>query len=112
VEATPTGISYEVVKNTFLSVDRIKQIHNLRHERFLFDILFPKYKIFRIWGMTTDKTALAAHLGVGHGYDAQQVLQEATVKIRAKYDLYAMTLQVEEFQQDMDDCGQCKVPSR
>ena len=45
------------------------------------------------------------------GYDAQKVLQEATIKIRAKYDLYEMTLQVEEFQQDMDGCGQCQDPS-
>jgi len=94
MEATPAGISYEVVKNTFLAVDGIKHIHNLR-----------------IWGLTTDKTALAAHLAVEEGYDAQQVLQEATKKIRAKYDLYEMTLQVEVFQPNMNDCGQCKDPT-
>ena len=66
---------------------------------------------FRIWGLTTDKTALAAHLAVEQGYDAQKVLQEATIKMRAKYDLYEMTLQVEEFQHDMDGCGQCQDPS-
>jgi len=93
MEATPSGISYEVVKNTFLAVDGIKHIHNLR-----------------IWGLTTDKTALAAHLAVEEGYDAQQVLQEATVKIREIYDLYEMTLQVEVFQSNMNECGQCKDP--
>ena len=65
---------------------------------FPFQILFSQYKYSRIWGLTTDKTALAAHLAVEDGYDAQKVLQEATVKIRATYDLYEMTLQVEEFQ--------------
>ena len=54
--------------------------------------------------MTTDKTALAAHLAVEEGYDAQQVLQETTVKIRGIYDLYEMTLQVEVFQPNMNEC--------
>ena len=39
MEATPSDVSYDIVKETFLSVDGIKQIHNLR-----------------IWGLTTDMT--------------------------------------------------------
>ena len=95
MEATPSDVSYDIVKETFLSVDGIKQIHNLR-----------------IWGLTTDKTALAAHLAVEHGYEAQKVLQEATSKIRSRYSFYEMTLQVEKFQPDMKDCDQCQDPSK
>lgn len=56
LEATPSDVSYDVVKETFLSVKGIRQIHNLR-----------------IWGLTTDKTALAAHLAVDQGLNAQEV---------------------------------------
>ena len=91
MEATPDGVNYDFVKETFLSVQGIKQVHNLR-----------------IWGLTTDKTALSAHLAVEEACDTQKVLQEATVKIREHYDLYEMTLQVETFMEDMKSCGQCK----
>ena len=40
--------------------------------------------------------------------NAQEVLKEASTKIRGKYNIYEMTLQVEEFQDDMDDCTQCQ----
>ncbi len=82
----------------------------------------------RIWSLTTDKTALAAHLVIEHGLSAQNVLTEATRQIRAQYSLYEMTLQVEkntqilslsfnycykveEFQPDMEDCHQCQEPT-
>jgi len=94
LEATPPGIDYETVRNVFLSVDGIRTIHNLR-----------------IWGLTTDKTALAAHLVIEKGYGAQKVLAQATAKIRNKYNLYEMTLQVEEFQSEMNGCDQCKDPT-
>jgi len=94
LEATPKGIDYEMVRNTFLSVDGIRQIHNLR-----------------IWSLTTDKTALAAHLAIEKGFSAQQVLADATMKIRDRYNLYELTLQVEQFQPEMNGCDQCKDPT-
>ena len=43
----PKGIDYGVVDNVFLSVEGIVAVHDLR-----------------IWGLTTDKTALSAHLAI------------------------------------------------
>ena len=113
-----------MAKDTFLKVPGILTVHNLR-----------------IWGLTTDKTALSAHLVIGKhqsilliniylppettpntvfmscndfilpldsSRNAQEVLKEASTKIRGKYNIYEMTLQVEEFQDDMDDCTQCQ----
>ena len=40
--------------------------------------------------------------------NAQDILKEASTKIREKYNIYEMTLQVEEFQEDMDECTQCQ----
>ena len=110
-----------MAKDTFLKVPGILTVHNLR-----------------IWGLTTDKTALSAHLVIGKhqsilliniylttpntvfmscndfilpldsSRNAQEVLKEASTRIRGKYNIYEMTLQVEEFQDDMDDCTQCQ----
>ena len=60
--------------------------------------------------MTTNKSALAAQLVIEKGFDSQKVLAEATKKIRGVYDIYYMTLQVEEFQTDMEECDQCQDP--
>ena len=65
MEASPVGVSYSTVKNTFLNVAGIRAVHNLR-----------------IWSLTTDKTALACHLVVEDGYNQQSVLQQATLAIR------------------------------
>ena len=90
MEATPAGVSYTGVRNILLSVPGIRQVHNLR-----------------IWSLTTDKAALAAHLVIESGYNEDNVLQLATSAIRRDYNLYEMTLQVEQFQSDMENCGQC-----
>ena len=63
MEATPSGISHNVVKNTFLNVQGIRQVHNLR-----------------IWSLTTDKTALGAHLVIENGSNAQQVVSQSIYK--------------------------------
>jgi len=95
LEATPSDINFELVKNTFLGVKGIHQVHNLR-----------------IWGLTTDKNALTAHLAIQEGFDAQKVLHEATRKIRGYYDFYEMTLQVETFVDEMQGCDSCKTPNK
>ena len=69
-------MNFSVVQDLFLSVDGIVAVHNLR-----------------IWGLTTDKTALSAHLAIKPGSNAQAILKEASICIRQKYDIYEMTLQ-------------------
>ena len=44
------------------------------------------------------------------GSNAQAILKEASVCIRQKYDIYEMTLQVEDYEEDMSDCNQCQNP--
>jgi len=93
MEGIPRDVSFTVVQDTFLEVEGIVAVHNLR-----------------IWGLTTDKTALAVHLAIAPGFNAQDILKVASTRIRAKYPFFEMTLQVEEFEEDMDDCNQCKAP--
>ena len=91
MEGTPVGVSYSRVRNILLAVPGIRQVHNLR-----------------VWSLTTDKAALAAHLVIEAGQNEEVVLQQATTAIRREYGLYEMTLQVEQFQPDMESCGQCR----
>ncbi len=98
MEGIPSNINFNAVQETFLSVDGIVSVHNLR-----------------IWGITIDKTALSCHLAVRTcpvadpfwipftfelfsepGQNAQAILKEASIRIRNKYDIYEMTLQVRE----------------
>ncbi|CAB4064161.1 SLC30A2 [Lepeophtheirus salmonis] len=89
MEGIPKSIDFNVVQDIFISVEGIMAIHNIR-----------------IWGITTDKTALSAHLAIHPNANSQKVLIEATNKIRKRYDFYEMTLQIEEFHQNMEDCSQ------
>ena len=91
MEGTPAGVSYSTVRNILLAVPGIRQVHNLR-----------------IWSLTTDKAAMAAHLVIESGQNEEAVLQQATTAIRREYSLYEMTLQVEQFQSNMESCGQCR----
>jgi len=89
MEGTPRDVNLPVAKNIFLEVPGIVMVHHLR-----------------IWSLTTGKTALSAHLMIDHSVNAQDVLKEASTKIREKYEIYELTLQVEEYEEEMDDCDQ------
>lgn len=91
MEGIPNDIDFSVVKDMIVKVPGIVTVHNLR-----------------IWGLTTDKTALSAHLVIDSSRSAQDILKEASTMIRRKYNVYEMTLQVENYQQDMNDCSQCQ----
>lgn len=43
----PRGVDFNDVLNTFLTIDGVQRVHNLR-----------------IWALSLDKTALAAHLAI------------------------------------------------
>lgn len=85
-----------------------------------------------------DKTALAAHLAIrkfriiaqviaqkrtieswflnltssvsGPGVKTQQVLLQASHLVRSRFNVFEMTLQIEEFEAGMEDCAQCQDP--
>lgn len=49
MEGTPNGFDYSLVENTFLQINGVIKIHNLR-----------------IWALSLDKNALSAHLVIGN----------------------------------------------
>ncbi|KAK6630369.1 hypothetical protein RUM44_005036 [Polyplax serrata] len=95
MEGLPRGIDFVQVTETFLGIDGVLKVHNLR-----------------IWALSLDKIALSAHLAIKPGINPQKILAMASKNIRNKYNFFEMTLQVEEFQPKMDNCSQCQMPEK
>ncbi|XP_058450285.1 proton-coupled zinc antiporter SLC30A2-like isoform X2 [Malaya genurostris] len=93
MEGTPKYLDYTEVMQMFLQIQGVVRVHNLR-----------------IWALSINKIALSAHLAVEPNTNTEAVLQQATRSIHAKYDFFETTLQIEEFQADMEDCNQCTNP--
>ncbi|XP_072764852.1 proton-coupled zinc antiporter SLC30A2 isoform X1 [Anoplolepis gracilipes] len=92
MEGIPKGFEYSQVENTFMQIDGVVKVHNLR-----------------IWALSLDKTALSAHLAIKPGTSPQNILRTATRNIHDKYKFFEMTLQIEEFNERMENCKQCKA---
>lgn len=95
MEGIPKGFEYSQVENTFMQIDGVVKVHNLR-----------------IWALSLDKTALSAHLAIKPGTSPQNILRTATRNIHDKYKFFEMTLQIEEFNERMENCKQCKALSQ
>lgn len=93
MEGMPKGVDFADVLNTFMSIDGVVKVHNLR-----------------IWALSLDKTALAAHLAIKPGVSSTTILKIASRKIHNKFNVFEMTLQIEEFQEQMENCKQCQQP--
>ncbi|KAF2884036.1 hypothetical protein ILUMI_22154 [Ignelater luminosus] len=95
MEGMPKGIDFNDVMNIFLNIEGVKRVHNLR-----------------IWALSLDKIALSAHIAIRAGVNPQSILMVATKSIHDKYNFFEMTLQIEEFQDVMEDCYQCRSPAK
>ena len=82
MEGIPTDVKVEVVEDIIMGVPGIVKMHNLR-----------------IWSLTTNKTALSVHLVTAPSTNPHEILKEASRRIREKYDIFEMTIQMEEYQQ-------------
>lgn len=47
---------------------------------------------------------------LGPGVKTQQVLLQASRLVRSRFNLFEMTLQIEEFEAGMEGCAQCQDP--
>ncbi|XP_055299563.1 proton-coupled zinc antiporter SLC30A2 isoform X1 [Sitodiplosis mosellana] len=93
MEATPTFLDYTDIMGIFMQVNGVVRVHNLR-----------------LWSLSINKNALSAHLAIAPEADPEDVLKRANAAIQKKYEFFETTLQIERFQQDMDDCKQCVGP--
>lgn len=114
MEGTPTYLDYTEIKSLFLDIDGVKRVHNLR-----------------VWGLSIDKVAMSAHLAIGKLFDIfftfvyfnlfsslcvdthavpEEVLRMAIKRIHAQYSFFETTLQIERFEDEMEECTQCVTP--
>ncbi|KAK3579809.1 hypothetical protein CHS0354_021000 [Potamilus streckersoni] len=91
MEGTPRGMSMDLIKNSFLEIDGVCYIHDLR-----------------VWSLSLSKVALSVHLAVKAGTDPMLVLREATAKVQKEFNITETTIQVEEFVDDMVNCKMCE----
>ncbi|XP_044020712.1 zinc transporter 2-like isoform X2 [Aphidius gifuensis] len=91
MEGMPKGFDYTEIESTFMEINGVVKIHNLR-----------------VWALSLDKSALSAHLAITPGTSPQEILRNATKKIHDHYNFFEMTLQIEEFNEKMENCKQCK----
>ncbi|KRF81374.1 uncharacterized protein ZnT33D [Drosophila virilis] len=93
MEATPDYMDYGEVQRTFLSIEGVEHVHNLR-----------------IWALSINKIALSAHLAISKDADPQIILEKATTLIHKRYNFFETTIQIEEYTPGMEDCNQCMTP--
>lgn len=79
MEGTPEGIDSEKVRQALLSVDGVRDIHDLH-----------------IWTITSGIPAMSGHLLVQENIDCQQILREALAKLESQFGLTHATLQIEK----------------
>ncbi|XP_043244704.1 zinc transporter 2-like isoform X1 [Amphibalanus amphitrite] len=91
MEGIPKGIDIEQLQAILEGIPGVLKVHNLR-----------------VWSLSMDKPALSAHIVIGPDVKPQGVLRQATLLVRERHDFYEMTLQIEEYHDQMQDCDQCQ----
>lgn len=90
MEGKPNSIDFRQVQSLLAQQEGVQQVHNLR-----------------IWALSMDKIALSAHIVIRSNEDAMSILKTCSRMIRSNYDIFELTLQVEEYHEVMDDCAKC-----
>ncbi|KFM72121.1 Zinc transporter 2, partial [Stegodyphus mimosarum] len=93
MEGMPKGMNFQEVMKLIYTIPGVVKVHNLR-----------------IWSLSMDKTALSAHLVIASGENPITILKKASTIIRRDLGVFDLTLQVEEYREDMQDCTKCKEP--
>nr|XP_042910222.1 zinc transporter 2 [Parasteatoda tepidariorum] len=93
MEGIPRGMNFQEVMKLIYTIPGVVKVHNLR-----------------IWSLSMDKTALSAHIVIAKDEDPISVLKKTSSIIRKELGVFDLTLQVEEYRDDMVNCNQCQEP--
>jgi len=93
MEGKPSEVDFLNVQQTLNDIPGVIKVHNLR-----------------IWSLSLDKTALSAHLAIDNGENPTIILNMASQLINNKFSIYDLTLQVEEYKDEMSICLKCVGP--
>jgi len=78
MEGVPANISIENVKDSLISIEEVKDVHDLH-----------------IWSITSDFPVLSCHLVVDPGFNYQELLFKARKILHDKFDLHHTTIQID-----------------
>uniref|UniRef100_UPI00398F8A29 proton-coupled zinc antiporter SLC30A2-like n=1 Tax=Pristiophorus japonicus TaxID=55135 RepID=UPI00398F8A29 len=93
MEGTPKGMDFNHVKETLLLIDGVQALHSLH-----------------IWALTMNQSVLSVHIVIDEDANGQVILAEANQMLQSKFDFYSITIQVENYSDDMADCKECQEP--
>lgn len=91
MEGIPDGINFIEVRETLQELPGVIRVHNLR-----------------IWSLSLDKIAISTHLVIDESRTPSQALKMAIDALKSTYNFFEVTIQVEEYRDDMRDCEHCK----
>uniref|UniRef100_A0A8C9QDQ5 Solute carrier family 30 member 2 n=1 Tax=Spermophilus dauricus TaxID=99837 RepID=A0A8C9QDQ5_SPEDA len=94
MEGTPKGVDFTAVRDLLLSVEGVEALHSLH-----------------IWALTVTQPVLSVHIAIAQNADAQAVLKAASTCLQGKFNFHTMTIQIEDYSEDMKDCQACQGPS-
>ncbi|XP_058574529.1 proton-coupled zinc antiporter SLC30A2 isoform X3 [Neofelis nebulosa] len=94
MEGTPKGVDFTAVRDLLLSVEGVEALHSLH-----------------IWALTVSQPVLSVHIAIAQNADAQVVLKAASTCLQGKFHFHTMTIQIEDYSEDMKDCQACQGPS-
>uniref|UniRef100_A0A8C6B386 Solute carrier family 30 member 2 n=1 Tax=Monodon monoceros TaxID=40151 RepID=A0A8C6B386_MONMO len=94
MEGTPRGMDFMAVRDLLLSVEGVEALHSLH-----------------IWALTVAQPILSVHVAIAGNADAQAVLKAARTCLQGKFHFHTVTIQIEDYSEDMKDCQSCQGPS-
>ncbi|XP_036112437.1 zinc transporter 2 isoform X1 [Molossus molossus] len=94
MEGTPKGVDFTAVQDLLLSVEGVEALHSLH-----------------IWALTVAQPVLSVHIAIAQNTDAQAVLKAVSTRLQGKFHFHTMTIQIEDYSEDMKDCQACQGPS-
>lgn len=91
MEGMPDNINFIEVREKLQSLRGVIKLHNLR-----------------IWSLSMDKIAISTHLVIDPNIlSTAQALDTAIETLKSSYNVFEITIQVEEYRDDMRDCTHC-----
>ncbi|XP_048413689.1 proton-coupled zinc antiporter SLC30A2-like isoform X2 [Stegostoma tigrinum] len=93
MEGTPKGMDFNQVKQSLLLIDGVKTMHSLH-----------------IWALTINQPLLSVHIAIDEDANAQEILAKANHVLQSKFDFHSITIQIENYSDDMVNCRECQEP--
>lgn len=94
MEGVPKGIDFNTVREMLLSLKGVKTTHNLH-----------------MWALTLSQSQLSVHVTIEEDASPQLVLVEATKLLQSEFGFSSITIQVEQYAEEMIYCMQCQDPT-